>query len=327
MLRFLKTVAIALALASLLPVATAFAATESPPADQWQADPPDHWRTMHPWPSRVPGTSRCLQQKTTPVCAVETQLYCAFAWSNPACDKLSKGDLAVALLTIIPQDMSSDYHYLKYRLPLVEIVTVGQADAIHATASQPGDYRVDMQVTYCHIKTKVCREDILPIFNFLLREVGGDWQVVEWDSLPLLKTGEMVPGTTLPKEQWMADPPDLWRKLTNSDDKPSTSRCIGQTTSPVCAVETLLACYRREVEDFCRKAVLDTGWTKFNERPERSIGYAGYTKYRLSLVEKVSVGQADAVDGAASQPGDYRIDVQATHCLDPENFCETDIGP
>lgn len=336
MLRFLKTGALVLALAALLPWTTqawttqASAAAPQPdhpadhPPDQWQADPPGHWWTI-PYDD-ITTPSRCRRQTTTPACAVEVRLACYFTRNSTLCEKLKKSKPETSI-EVLPLDKSERDHFVKYRLPLVEKVTVGQADAVKGAASQPGDYRVDMQFTYCHNDTKVCREDSLPLFNFLLREVDGEWRSVAWDSHPLLQTGETVPGTTLPKEQWMADPPDLWRILTNSDDTPNTSRCIGQTTSPVCAVETMLACYRRSTEKFCRKAVLDTGWTKFNKYPNRSIGYEGFIKYRLLLVETVTVGQPEAVGGATSQPGDYQIDVQVTDCSYTRNRCDTDIGP
>jgi hypothetical protein len=49
------------------------------------------------------------------------------------------------------------------------------------------------------------------------------------------------------------DPADTWRVITQ-DDATSTSRCIGQVDTPVCAVETLIACHMRGTPELCRIA-------------------------------------------------------------------------
>lgn len=49
------------------------------------------------------------------------------------------------------------------------------------------------------------------------------------------------------------DPPGHWRKLTR-DDKTTTSRCIGRPVTPLCAIETLHACFVRNDKDLCRIA-------------------------------------------------------------------------
>jgi len=53
---------------------------------------------------------------------------------------------------------------------------------------------------------------------------------------------------TLP---WKPDPPGTWRKMTQQDET-SSSKCIGKTTTPICAVETLEACLARRNWDFCK---------------------------------------------------------------------------
>lgn len=46
------------------------------------------------------------------------------------------------------------------------------------------------------------------------------------------------------------DPPGAWRKLT-LDDATSSSRCIGNPVTPLCAVETYLACFLRLQPELC----------------------------------------------------------------------------
>jgi hypothetical protein len=47
------------------------------------------------------------------------------------------------------------------------------------------------------------------------------------------------------------DSPGQWRRL-GRDDAESTSRCIGRPRTPLCAVETLLACFQRGQIELCR---------------------------------------------------------------------------
>ena len=46
------------------------------------------------------------------------------------------------------------------------------------------------------------------------------------------------------------DPPGMWRKLTH-DDATTTSRCIGNPVTPLCAVETFIACFLHRRPDLC----------------------------------------------------------------------------
>lgn len=47
------------------------------------------------------------------------------------------------------------------------------------------------------------------------------------------------------------DPQGVYRTLTG-DNATSTSRCIGSTDEPLCAVETVLACQSRDNAELCR---------------------------------------------------------------------------
>src|SRR3990172_7533843 len=44
-----------------------------------------------------------------------------------------------------------------------------------------------------------------------------------------------------------------WRTLTFSDET-TTSKCIGKPVTPICAVETFEACFKRSQIELCRKA-------------------------------------------------------------------------
>jgi len=55
------------------------------------------------------------------------------------------------------------------------------------------------------------------------------------------------------------DPPGHWRVLTR-DDATTTSRCIGDTSTPLCAVETAMACFYRDAKQLCDVAFLPAAY-------------------------------------------------------------------
>jgi hypothetical protein len=55
---------------------------------------------------------------------------------------------------------------------------------------------------------------------------------------------------------------EQWDILTQ-DDAQSTSRCIGRPETPLCAVETLLACFQRGKMELCR--MVDDGTDQYAE--------------------------------------------------------------
>ncbi len=76
------------------------------------------------------------------------------------------------------------------------------------------------------------------------------------------------------------DPPGVWRML-GPDDQDTTSKCIGKPKTPICAVETVLACFVRGDNSLCRGATID-------ERPIRHvIGGFQFATYRFVGSAKV----------------------------------------
>jgi hypothetical protein len=73
------------------------------------------------------------------------------------------------------------------------------------------------------------------------------------------------------------DPPGQGRVMTH-DDASSTSKCIGNPITPLCAVETDIACFTRKNNDLCRIAMgLDSLIEFYRGQPIPDV----YYRYRV----------------------------------------------
>lgn len=125
-------------------------------------------------------------------------------------------------------------------------------------------------------------------------------------------------------EEWKADPPGVWRKMT-WEDETTTSKCIGKLISPICAVETKEAGLVRERNDLFAMAVDGSEGRTFIR------SHTGYTNvwmsYRLSRIKKVIRREPIDLLGIDATPGDYLIDVRDRQCYHNSGYCGEDIGP
>lgn len=135
--------------------------------------------------------------------------------------------------------------------------------------------------------------------------------------------GIASPCLSFAADNWKADPPGQWRKLT-WDEKTTTSKCIGRSISPICAVENKLACFMQKKEGLCHLSIQNhEGQTFVRAEPS----YPLYTVYRISAIRKVKAGQTIVLLDEAAEPGDYLVDLRDHACEVKSNRCENDIGP
>lgn len=78
------------------------------------------------------------------------------------------------------------------------------------------------------------------------------------------------------------DRPGTWRLMTQ-DLETTTSRCVGETKTPLCTIETLLACRIRADNELCRIAASDGEYSNY------SLHRDEYTRYRV-----IEAGRAKA---------------------------------
>jgi hypothetical protein len=121
-------------------------------------------------------------------------------------------------------------------------------------------------------------------------------------ALPALADDVPLPELT-PKGQYL---------VMTQDDATSTSKCIGDPKTPMCAVETLMACYQRGDENLCRVSGLE---------PQPALG--GITIYRVVRREVLTdrhfpwtpVRDPKGRPGEIRmRAGDIRIDIITKHC-------------
>jgi hypothetical protein len=115
------------------------------------------------------------------------------------------------------------------------------------------------------------------------------------------------------------DPPGRWRVLDHTDAK-STSKCIGKPVTPLCAVETLRACFLRVKPKLCEIAI--------GREPGFSLSHPAvrwvFDKYRLVWSQRLDEHEIDALkqrwrrpalwDYAGVKPGDIAIELLVLNC-------------
>ncbi len=98
--------------------------------------------------------------------------------------------------------------------------------------------------------------------------------------------------------------PGQWYYVTQNDAN-SSSHCIGAPTTPLCAVETLLACFQRGQMPLCR--LVDDGAEQYAQVFAAPSDPGKYLAYRILAARRIGSGQAPPP--AHAQPGDVLLTV------------------
>ena len=101
-----------------------------------------------------------------------------------------------------------------------------------------------------------------------------------------------------------------WRTMTFSDET-TTSKCIGKPVTPICAVETLRACFKRKQIELCRMAYLNGESEKFDlghSSPEHK------TEYAIIKYQTIRRIPSDLRDVTWMKRGDVRIETAERSC-------------
>lgn len=109
-----------------------------------------------------------------------------------------------------------------------------------------------------------------------------------------------------------ADPRGYWRQVT-LDPETTTSKCIGNLSTPLCAVETMVACRERHDWDMCA-AASSSGWRPVVEGPVSR--FFSRSRYRIAWTGRVTRRTLDDIPWyhSSAQPGDLRIEVLLIPC-------------
>ncbi|MFA6020956.1 MAG: hypothetical protein WC722_11900 [Rhodospirillales bacterium] len=120
------------------------------------------------------------------------------------------------------------------------------------------------------------------------------------------------------------DGPDQWHLMTH-DDATSTSQCIGDPKTPLCAIETVLACFLRAKVEFCR---VGSGDPKYPQRISTEIQPAESRRYWVAGAEFVTEKNKASfkkVRYLKPQIGDIAIQIHEAPCYDQK--CYKPVGP
>lgn len=109
----------------------------------------------------------------------------------------------------------------------------------------------------------------------------------------------------------------VWRILTDRDET-TTSKCIGKPVTPICAVETLFACFNRKQIELCRMAYLNGESKKFYLGPPFPDDKTEYTIIKYQTVRHVP---ADLRDVGWIKRGDVEVDLTARSCPLTRDTC------
>jgi hypothetical protein len=120
------------------------------------------------------------------------------------------------------------------------------------------------------------------------------------------------------------DGPDQWHLMTH-DDATSTSQCIGDPRTPLCAIETVLACFLRHNDDLCR---IGTGNPYFPEGIKSIVQPAYTQRYWVAGAEFVTAKNKVSyakVRYLKPQLGDIAIKLHDVDCYNGK--CPKPVGP
>ncbi|ARJ64898.1 hypothetical protein WV31_04015 [Magnetospirillum sp. ME-1] len=118
------------------------------------------------------------------------------------------------------------------------------------------------------------------------------------------------------------DPPGVWHTLTQ-DDATTDSKCIGKPVTPLCAVETIQACFTRNDERLCQIGKgpayrpLDLGTGRLTH----------YIRYRVAGTAIITKANRNAyiVERMVPRIGDIVLELNDLHCRN--STCGPEGGP
>ena len=264
----------------------------------------------------------------TPLCAVETYLACH-----------ARGAFALCPIAVEPsvwEPIDADFTlrtagYLDYRVVWVRRLTTADLRQAGGPPRRTGALAMgDLLIGI--IKRRCvggphgwCEPEYSPA-TYALRRSGGRWAIVagvigpEWHE-PYLVDSRRQTGVFAPDPEW------AWRTMTQTD---GTSGCIGEPVTPLCAIETSIACILRENPELCRIAwAVDPRLSLVRVIEGASV--IEYIDYRVVSVRRLTAGHAPAEAGLKlwGRPGDLVIGIVRRWCHEerPIEHCQTTEDP
>ncbi|MDK9720705.1 MAG: hypothetical protein OEL53_05925 [Rhodospirillales bacterium] len=108
------------------------------------------------------------------------------------------------------------------------------------------------------------------------------------------------------------------------DDATSTSQCIGDPKTPLCAIETVLACFVREERQLCLSG-MGVETVRFNFSKARPEYTQRYWVAGVEMVSDKNKATYNKVRYLTPQLGDIAIKIHDAPCYDQK--CYKPVGP
>jgi hypothetical protein len=117
------------------------------------------------------------------------------------------------------------------------------------------------------------------------------------------------------------DPPDFWRYIT-LDDATTTSKCIGDPRTPLCAVETMNACFVRRDDHLCMLVRDEPPFEHIGPIPEaRRLDEFRYRVISARRVGREDIPREFRSGDLAWHVGDVKILVEEEYCSPQTSQC------
>jgi len=130
-------------------------------------------------------------------------------------------------------------------------------------------------------------------------------------AMALLAAALMPPGMSIAGGPQYSGKAPRWRTLTFSEET-TTSKCIGKPVTPICAVETFRACFKRKQIELCRMASLNGESEKFEDLgPPFPDCKTEYTIIKYQTIRHVP---ANLRDVEWIKRGDAQVDITVRSC-------------
>ena len=305
-------------------------------------------------------TSPCIGDPATPLCAVETYLACIWRRDDRLCKQAWGPYWKGPIWAQVKEGPGADVYQL-YRVMRVYEASPGTQTFwsydLPVTFWREGDVVLELLLMRCRRGDPECQSSVEPTLFTLRRQPGGTWAIVSRDFYPQDRGRGLGsakddpdfftwhPESSVPVPDWRnrpkprdsrtlegafaPDPVGVLRMI--QVDGASTSRCIGDPVTALCAVETGFAALKRDDDDLRKRAwgPLFSGPLINNPSSSRSPSERFYL-YRVLSVEKVTKPDHDPGWRPRSplKAGDLIIRILYLDCFSPtETWCSSSVRP
>jgi hypothetical protein len=296
----------------ILSVGPVLAGTPDP--DVPKPDPKGFWRVITP--DATTSTSKCLGSRETPLCVVETAIACEARGGLDLCRR-AWGEEAGNW------DGLGNEYWEKYRVLAAGRYRQGDRHFDEWNDELPwvpGDVWIIVYRENCYkeeCSDLPARAQRYHHKRYILHQEADGWLAEDVRPVhshlrpPIAPPPAAQADPDLPRP----DPKGFWRDMTH-DDSSTTSKCLGSRETPLCVVETRLACALRGDADLCRRV-----WYQgFKPTAQPTYEWWRYRVHSSGHFRKGDPQRDEREEEIGWEPGDMWIVIDEMKCHDDRCF-------